>query len=235
MWAAIVVAVVAIWLGVQISIQGSQPGFGSLGGAVLTMFIGAIVVLLLLVSGVTAPFERTRDVAPLAFGGGCLLTVGVVIGAIIAPVVGLTYRPPIERSATGQVSLELLGVGQFASSGPSPATCRAELDSEAVKWVSALGVATLQSMPLNVWLTPAIGDEPGARLEVHVNAEAPAEQMYPSWGGAIDPADYPPDWTAGTVRVADLQIGFQPLPMAGSWPDHLRGTLTWQCEGWQTQ
>jgi hypothetical protein len=99
-----------------------------------TFFVGAVIVAILFVLAVVAvavglqPDKRGRPAARAVVASGLLLVVGVGIGWVMTPVLGLGYHPSPLLEADGTMTLSLEGLDGYTSLGDGLAHCRSELD-----------------------------------------------------------------------------------------------------------
>jgi hypothetical protein len=134
-----------------------------------TFFVGAVIVAILFVLAVVAvavglqPDKRGRPAARAVVASGLLLVVGVGIGWVMTPVLGLGYHPSPLLEADGTMTLSLEGLDGYTSLGDGLAHCRSELDSEAVTGVDANVVGRIETGTVAASVRVTALDSPDGR------------------------------------------------------------------------
>jgi hypothetical protein len=220
--------------GVAIANGLSQPGFGSLGGAILAMASVVVAAGVLAIAGVLALVERPRAAKGLA---GFVLSVAAaaVPGTAIAGPLGLTYRAPVYLQAEGTATADLVAGPDFTPNRDGRATCGSPADSDAVGTVTGFDLGDLSGGRLRamVSIDPATLD---AGRELFIDGGTlPQGVAQPRWAPDA-PISVLGDPASGSVSFS---ARLQPEPAPGgsprgtAWPVTLAGTITWACNPWQ--
>lgn len=232
------VLVGSVYAGYLIARQASAPG--ELQGLVYTWLvpIGLVALLLSLAGAIgrSHPSDEPRMAPTQAMAAGIALAAGTIVGVVLTPILGLTYKPAVVLGATGPAVLALSGRPDFVADPSAAATCRSVPDGTALM---ALDVQTAGRLRTERLLVELVRDAATSRdtITIQLGGEG---GLVVIWDGdaTISPSDV--DAHAGTATFGDLagaNAADKGLPRASNgpsdgWPATLSGTLTWSCVDW---
>lgn len=235
-WAAALVG--GAYLGYQLADSlARDSGFAMLGA----LFVGVLILAILFVLGIVAaavglqPDRRGRPAARAVIVSGALLVVGVAVGWVTTPVLGLGYRPPLLFEASGTMSLALDGLDGFASEGDAAAFCRSEPDSDAIATVDANAVGRVATGTVTASVRLDASDLPDSR-PIFVFGITPAvkgEDAAPNWRGAAEAVQLLETGRGGSITFTEASlVEDETGRLPNGWPGRLSGTLSWSCDAW---
>jgi hypothetical protein len=232
--AAGVMAVLAFGAGAAVGFQGAirqtRGGFEGAFGYFSVVVIVGVAVLVLGIAGVLLrALRRTRPLARITRLATGAVVVGALGGALVVPVLGLRYTPPVTTMIQGSATLVLTGAVDFIPASAGAAECRTVPDGQEIEAISVYDLGTLRGMPLGAQIQPGVtsGDQSIALL---VEDQGGPEPVAISWGASLQ-VPSTGGGRAGSVVFTDVALEVDPKTGApdASWPRTLTGTLSWTC------
>jgi hypothetical protein len=228
----------ALGAGYLIARQASAPG--DMQGLVYFWCIPIGMVALL---GITAgTLGRTHDEDPngaptQAMASGAALGLGLVLGLVLTPVLGLTYPPVTYLSAVGTSNLQLVSSADFQPDPTAATQCRSLGDATAAGQVVVETAGIFRGEHVIATLARSVdGTLTAITIELDGTSDIPV-----AWTGNATVVTGDADGRSGRATFDGLvgtNIAVRGLPAGqasgslGDWPMRISGTLTWSCGSW---
>ena len=228
----------AVGLGYLIAHQASAPGDFQ---ALVYFWIIPIgmVALIGIIAGIGG---RSRDGDPAAaptqaVASGAALAVGLLVGLVATPLLGLTYPPVTYLHASGTADLQLASSAEYQPDPTAPTECRSLGDATAAGQVAVSTAGSFRGEHVIVSLARAVdGTLTAITIELDGASDIPIV-----WSGVATVVTRDPDGRSGRATFDGLvgtNVAVKGLPAAqasgslGDWPARISGTLTWSCGSW---
>lgn len=230
-----IVLAVGLYFGYVLAYTASQGGLSAgLGALLLGYAIAAVIGLIAVFGVVAAAFRVSRRIGPGALAVAGLLTVGVLAGFTLTPVLGLGYREAATLEARGTASARLQGGAALSPMEPGYATCRSEPGSDTMTRID-LDLGRLPTGLLRGSVSISEAGPAEAWVELRVDASDDAEGAFqPEWLGTGEVAGLDERGMSGRVSFQTMfrttESGTRGDAASDAWPATLSGSLSWACE-----
>lgn len=224
--------------GYLIARQASAPG--DFQGLVYFWVIPiGLVALITILAGVVG---RTHDEAwtgapTQSLASGSALVVGLLVGLVATPLLGLTYPPVTYLHANGTSELQLATAADYRPDPTASTECRSLADVTAADQVAVTTAGIFRGERVLATLSRATdGSLTAITIELDGASDIPIV-----WSGQASVTTADADGRAGRATFDGLvgaNIAVKGLPAGqasgslGDWPPRISGTLTWSCGTW---
>jgi hypothetical protein len=241
---AAVAAVIGVLAGREIAQARSAGGFGFIGAAVISLFVIAVVIGLLIVGLVATKFRHGHVSSAIAslLAAAALLTVGTIGGGAAASAFGGLYHEPVTLEARGETRIAMRTTGgTFVAKDGGLASCHSTPDGRGVGGLTALDLGELGPGTLRAGLDfwGPRPDQAGGSFFID-GADIPDGASQPTWTATVVIVQTAADGASGKLTFegrADAVDFKDPggsvgAPAASGWPAQIAGTITWTCGSW---
>jgi len=237
-----IVGTAAVGAGYLIARQASAPG--DMQALVLFWIVPLGLVAALV--GLAGYLGRVHDEDPggaptQALATGSALAIGLAVGLVATPILGLTYPPVTYLNATGISDLQLAaGDAEYQPDPTAPTQCRSLADATAAGQV----VVTTAGIFRGEHVVATLGRSADGALDLITIELDGASDIPIVWTGQANVTTHDPDGRSGRATFDGLvgtNLALRGLPAAqaegalGDWPSRISGTLTWSCGSWSAK
>ena len=234
-WSVAVAA--GTFLGYTIGVGWGSTGLAPFVNAAVAVDLATLILLVLTVLAVITALRSGGRGRP-ATRGLILAALAFVVGLALGWGLSVAFGPhkPVVLEASGTVGLALPELEGYVDRPEAAATCRSEVDSQAVALIVAPNVGTVEPNLVRVQLStfPAYpGSEPEIQVWILASLDDPGAVA--GWSGSAT-------FVEGAVGAATGKVGFSDLVLhpgldgtqPAAWPPALSGTLAWSCAAWNS-